>query len=290
MLLSDGQDPPSSSSPGLCAGLWAVEAPASGRCTKMEAVMSKTQSTATQLSDSQLVILAAAAQRDDGSLLPIPQSLTAKGAALSKVVETLCKRKLAEERRSINGAAEWRRDEENRSLGLFITSGGLLALGLDDTERKTSSQVTASIPPQRKTAAARPRGKPRKASPASPKQRGARSQSKQDLVIQMLRRLSGVTIDDIIAKTGWQPHSVRGFFSGTREKEAQAAPRLRGRQGRRAPLSHRPDRIRQGVSHGAASGASPAPPKAARPILSPIRARIESLGYRTGSRLGRLRP
>jgi hypothetical protein len=35
-----------------------------------------------------------------------------------------------------------------------------------------------------------------------------------DLVIQMLRRQSGVTIDDVVGKTGWQPHSVRGFFSG----------------------------------------------------------------------------
>ena len=33
-------------------------------------------------------------------------------------------------------------------------------------------------------------------------------------MIQMLRRQSGVTIEEIIAKTGWQPHSVRGFFSG----------------------------------------------------------------------------
>ena len=60
--------------------------------------MSKTQPTAAKLSDSQLVILSAAAQRADGSLLPFPQSLTVKGAALSKVVETLCKRKLVEER------------------------------------------------------------------------------------------------------------------------------------------------------------------------------------------------
>ena len=42
---------------------------------------------------------------------------------------------------------------------------------------------------------------------------------KQDLVIQMLRRQSGVTIKDIIAKTGWQPHSVRGFFSGLVKKK-----------------------------------------------------------------------
>ena len=81
------------------AGLWAVEAPASGRRTTMEAIMSKTQPTTAKLSDAQLVILSAAAQRADGSLLPFPQSLTAKGAALNKVVETLCKRKLVEERK-----------------------------------------------------------------------------------------------------------------------------------------------------------------------------------------------
>jgi hypothetical protein len=30
----------------------------------------------------------------------------------------------------------------------------------------------------------------------------------------MLRRQIGVTIKEIVAKTGWQAHSVRGFFSG----------------------------------------------------------------------------
>ena len=85
-----------------------------GRCTMMEAVMSKTQPAIVKLNDAQLVILGAAAQRSDGSLLPFPQSLTAKGAALSKVVEFLCKRRFAEERRTINGGPEWRRDKEAR--------------------------------------------------------------------------------------------------------------------------------------------------------------------------------
>jgi hypothetical protein len=196
-----------------------VEAAASGRRITMEAVMSKTPSPATELGDSQLVILSTAAQRADGSLLPFPQSLSVKGAALGKVVETLCKRKLVKERKVINGAPEWRRDEDRRPLGLFITNAGLLALGVDDAENTKPAQAAASLPRQRKTATAKPRSKTRKASSAKPKQRGAASQSKQDVVIQMLRRRSGVTIEEIIAETGWQPHSVRGFFSGLVKKK-----------------------------------------------------------------------
>jgi Protein of unknown function (DUF3489) len=185
----------------------------------MEALMSKTEPTATKLSDGQLVILSTAAQRADGSLLPFPQSLTFKGAALGKMVEILCKRKLVEERRIVPGAPQWRRDEERRPLGLFITKSGLLALGISETEEARPAQAAASMPRQHKTAAAKSRGKPRKVSAAKPKGRAATSQSKQDLVIQMLRRQSGATIEDIIAKTGWQPHSVRGFLSGLVKKK-----------------------------------------------------------------------
>jgi Protein of unknown function (DUF3489) len=184
----------------------------------MEAVMSKNQPTAAKLSDSQLVILTTAAQRTDGSLLPFPQSLTAKGATLNRVVGTLCKRKLAEERRTINGAPEWRRDEKH-GLGLFITKRGLLALDITETEETRPVQAAASMPRQRKSATIRPRERARKPTPTSAKRRAAPSQSKQDLLIQMLRRQSGVTIEDIIAKTGWQPHSVRGFFSGLVKKK-----------------------------------------------------------------------
>ena len=161
----------------------------------------------------------AAAQRADHALFPFPLSLTVKGAALDKVVETLCKRKLIEERRIIDGAAEWRRDEDNRPLGLFITTSGLLALGVEEADKDRPAQAAAALPRKRKTAAARPHRKSQKASSATPKRRAAPAQTKQDLVIQMLRRQSGVTIADIIAKTGWQPHSVRGFFSGLVRKK-----------------------------------------------------------------------
>jgi hypothetical protein len=97
--------------------------------------------------------------------------------------------------------------------------GDLATPKIDATEQASPSQVTASMPRQRKTTAAKPKRKASRPSTASSKQRSATSQSKQHVVIQMLRRQSGVTIEDIIAKTGWQPHSVRGFFSGLVKKK-----------------------------------------------------------------------
>ena len=155
---NDRQSPPLSHSPGLMAGLWAVEAPASRQCNTMEAVMSKPQRAKAKLSDAQLVILSAAAQRPDGSLLPLPDSLATKGAALNRVmIEILCKRNLAEERPSIEGAPEWRRNRGGEPLGLFITKTGLRALELDHAREKKSSRADESTSRQRKTANAKSR-------------------------------------------------------------------------------------------------------------------------------------
>ena len=105
----------------------------------------------------------------------------------------------------------------------------MLTLNVEETAA-APAVVAAPKPSAKKKAPAAPRRAPvapkkgkvaKKTSPSkkTPKARtnakGARDGSKTAKVLDLLKRAGGVTSKELMKATGWLPHSVRGFLSGT---------------------------------------------------------------------------
>jgi Protein of unknown function (DUF3489) len=75
----------------------------------------------------------------------------------------------------------------------------------------------------------------KKAPKGAKKAKSAREGSKTNQVLELLRQPGGVTAKELMKATGWQPHSVRGFLSGTvGKKMGLAVTSTKGEDGERS--------------------------------------------------------
>ncbi len=171
-----------------------------------------------KLTDAQLVILSAASQRELGAVLPLPKSLKIKGSAVTKPLTDLRNKGLLEEQPAAPDTEAWREAEDGQRMMLVITDAGLRAIdGRPDDEADKKPAAKNRQPKKRrgdtvrKPAAAKSKGK--QSPPA------VRPGTKQALLIDLLKRKKGATIDEAMKATGWQAHSVRGAISGALKKK-----------------------------------------------------------------------
>ena len=59
----------------------------------------------------------------------------------------------------------------------------------------------------------------KKATKGAKKAAGARDGSKTATILDLLKRKDGATLKELMKVSDWQPHSVRGFLSGTVSKK-----------------------------------------------------------------------
>jgi hypothetical protein len=196
----------------------------------------------TYLSDAGRVVLSNAAQRADLSVLPLPETLRIKGGALKNVLAGLTKRGLI---RVI--------DTDGGPERVVITSEGMAAIGVepdDEGEKPNPAEFddypTRGTPADQGAWAARRDDQERAAEVAahaatteapadSPADTEAadvgagagtaapkpvvRPGTKQALLIDLLKRPEGATVEQIAERTGWMHHTIRGAISGALKKK-----------------------------------------------------------------------
>ena len=174
-----------------------------------------------KLTDTQLVLLGAAAQRKDLCLVA-PRTL--KGATARKVVRKLISAGFVKEVKAKASDPIWRRDEESgASYALKLTAAGVKAIAVDDAaEPEDAGEKSdafanpdqAAILSKLDAKDARPAAmEPGPAGPSAP-----RGGSKLARVIGLLERDHGATIEELIAATGWLAHTTRAALTGLRKR------------------------------------------------------------------------
>ena len=209
-----------------------------------------------KLSDTQAVLLAAAAARSDLSVLPAPETLRLKGAALERTLKAL------------------------RGRGLIAEAP--MRAGRSDRSGPTPTPTRGTQPPDRHAgrargdrggegAGGRPGQRSRKPTPASraegEKARQGRPGGKLGMLLDAVGRPEGATLEDLTAASGWLPHTKRAAITRLRQRGFD----VRIAHGDAQGLSSGPGRL----IHASVSETGGA--EIASPLARPLEARIGAL-------------
>ena len=173
----------------------------------------------TKLTDTQARILHAASRRAGNLAMPLPKGL--HGAVAKKLVGIMIERGFIEEveANTKKGEPLWRETGDGLGTTLVATSAGLAAIGVDPVVVQAIAKLRNG---PRKVAAGTVEAKPAK----------PRVGTKQTQLIALLETPTGASLDEIVAATGWQAHTVRGAISGTLKKKlglAVVSEKIEGR-------------------------------------------------------------
>ena len=192
-----------------------------------------------KLTNTQLAILSAAAQRED-RCLTLPKTL--KGSSAQKVSSKLLADGLVREILAKSEVPIWRRDEEaEKSYSLKLTVAGMKAIavqtgGVDEiADHATPSGTAASsrasakpnpaaetrvtlATPTDPTSTAIEVAGPTARDPSIASTTAPREGTKMAGVVGLLERDKGATLAELMAATAWLPHTVRAALTGLRKR------------------------------------------------------------------------
>ena len=143
-----------------------------------------------RLGKTKKALLKAAVGRGDGVLLPAPDGMSSTSALCRRALGGLLKDGLAEERPAGEGDVTWR-EEDGARFAIFATAAGFGAVG--------ATPPAAGPGSAEGTLATRPGGK-------------------LGTVLDAVGGEDGASLDDLVAVTGWQPHTTRAVISRLRQR------------------------------------------------------------------------
>ena len=156
----------------------------------------------TKLTETQTIVLSAGANRPNNIAMPLPKGLA--GAAAKMAVNKMIERGWLQEVDANLRRSEplWRETGDGHGTTLVVTDEGLLAIGFEPVVVKNVIAIRQHA-----------------AEVAEATRPIPRAGTKQAMLIAMLQAAEGATMAEIVAATGWLPHTARGVMSGALGKK-----------------------------------------------------------------------